>query len=246
MIEIKKMNWALVVPMANEEPDFVPFTEALSNSLDAIQSGKVYLVVDAVSKDKTIELCNRLSKGDTRFVTVWAPENKNVVDAYMRGYKEALRNNHDYIIEMDAGLSHDPDSLSEFLKKLSEGYSCVFGSRFVTGGSMDDSPFKRKWLSKGGTMLSNLLLGTKLKDMTSGYQGFTKPVVEKFVNCELKSTAHFYQTELRYLLRKYSQVEIPIRYRVPSPRVSDSAIKNSFAVLFYYFRLRITFRPVSL
>ncbi len=242
----EKMNWALVVPMANEEPDFNSFTGELKKAIDTIGSGKIYLVVDTVSKDKTRELCNRLSTEDSRFVTVWSPENRNVVDAYIRGYKEALKNNHDYMIEMDAGLSHDPKLLPEFLTCLNEGFECVFGSRFVTGGSMDDSPFKRKWLSKGGTILSNLLLGTKLKDMTSGYQGFTKPVVEKFSNYELKSTAHFYQTELRYLLRKYNQVEIPIRYKVPSPRVSESAIKNSFAVLFYYFLLRITFRSISL
>jgi len=186
-----QMNWALVVPMANEEPDFVPFTAELKKSLSEIRSGKVYLVVDTVSKDNTRGLCEQLSKEDARFVTVWAPENKNVVDAYMRGYRESLRNNHDYIIEMDAGLSHDPAALSEFLKKLSEGYDCVFGSRFVKGGSMDDSPFKRRLLSKGGTILSNLLLGTKLKDMTSGYQGFTRPVVEKFTGYHLNQRRIF-------------------------------------------------------
>jgi dolichol-phosphate mannosyltransferase len=242
----EKMNWALVVPMANEEPDFIPFIQALKSSLDQIQSGKVYLVVDTVSKDKTIELCEQLSKEDSRFSLVWAPENKNVVDAYMRGYEEALRMNHDYIIEMDAGLSHDPGALPEFLNKLSEGYSCVFGSRFIAGGSMDDSPFKRKLLSKGGTILSNLLLGSRLKDMTSGYQGFTRQMVEKFTAYRMKSTAHFYQTELRYLLRKYKQVEIPIHYKVPSPRVAESAIKNSFAVLFYYFLCRVKLQAVSL
>jgi dolichol-phosphate mannosyltransferase len=242
----QNLNWALVVPMANEEPDFTPFTNALKKSLDLIQSGKVYLVVDSVSKDRTLELCQQLSNEDLRFSTIWSPENKNVVDAYMRGYREALDHNYDYILEMDAGLSHDPDSIPEFLKKLSEGYACVFGSRFVPGGSMDDSPTNRRILSKGGTRLSNLLLGTKLKDMTSGYQGFTGQVVKKFTAYHLKSTAHFYQTELRYLLRKYKQVEIPIRYRVPSPRVSESSIKNSFAVLFYYFWRRITFRRVSI
>jgi dolichol-phosphate mannosyltransferase len=129
---------------------------------------------------------------------------------------------------------------------LQDGYECVFGSRFIEGGSMNESSPKRKLLSKGGTILSNLLLGSKLHDMTSGYQGFTKEVAETFSNYPLKSKAHFYQTELRYLLRKRKQIEIPITYKAPSPGVTESAITNSFAVLFYYFWRRITFRAISL
>jgi dolichol-phosphate mannosyltransferase len=246
MTELRNMNWALVIPMANEENDFAPFVRELLKSLEEVKSGKIYFVVDNVSKDRTLELCQKLSQQDSRFVTVFAPENKNVVDAYIRGYKEALKNNHNYIIEMDAGLSHDPKQLPTFLQKLSEGYECVFGSRFIKGGSMGDSPPKRKMLSKGGTLLSNFLLGTKLDDMTSGYQGFTKEAAEKFTNYDLKSKAHFYQTELRYLLRKRKWIEIPISYNAPSPRVSEKAIKNSFSVLFYYLWRRITFRSVAL
>jgi dolichol-phosphate mannosyltransferase len=242
----ENMNWALVVPMANEEKEFEPFIIELKKTLDEIKSGKVYLIVDTVSKDKTLELCQHLSQDDSRFRTVWAPENRNVVDAYIRGYKEALNNSHDYIIEMDAGLSHDPKQLPGLLNKLSEGYECVFGSRLVKGGSMDDSPLKRRLLSKWGTILSNLLLGTTLHDMTSGYQGFNKAVVKRFISYTLKSKAHFYQTELRYLLRNIKCIEIPINYKAPSPRVSRNAIRNSVTTLLYYFWRRITFRAVSL
>jgi len=242
----KQLNWALVVPMANEEAEFAPFIRELYKSLEEVGSGTVYFVVDTVSKDRTAELCQKLSAQDKRFVTVWAPENKNVVDAYLRGYKEAMKNGHDFIVEMDAGLSHDPHVLPHFLSKFQEGYECVLGSRFIAGGSMNDSSFKRRFLSKGGTVLTNLLLGTKLHDMTSGYEGFSKEVVAKFVNYPFRSKAHFFQTELRYLIRKQNQVEIPIHYRAPSPRVSEKAIKNSFAVLFYYFWKRITGKTVNL
>jgi dolichol-phosphate mannosyltransferase len=238
--------WAVVTPMANEESDFLPFVSALKKSLDEIGGGKVYFIVDNVSKDKTLELCNQLSRNDQRFITVWAPENKNVVDAYIRGYKEALKSDSKYIIEMDAGLSHDPASLKIFLNYLEDGYQCVFGSRFIEGGSMGDSPVNRRSLSKTGTVLSNILLGTRLHDMTSGYQGFHRDVVKQFTAKPLKSKAHFYQTELRYLLRKYKCVEVPIHYKAPSPSVSKNAIRNSISVLLYYFFRRITFRPVSL
>ena len=241
-----KTDFAIVTPMANESKDFKEFVKSLSCVLDSIGSGQVYFVVDKVSKDNTLQLCQNLSKQDPRFVTVWAPENRNVVDAYMRGYKEALKDNNKIIIEMDAGLSHDPRAIPMFLRVLNEGNECAFGSRFISGGSIQDSSWKRFLFSKGGTFLANFLLGTKMHDMTSGFQGFHADIVKKFVSYELLSKAHFYQTELRYLLRKSRFIEVPIHYRAPSPSVSKKAIKNSFSVLFHYFFLRLKSRTVSL
>ena len=114
------IDFAVIVPMANEEKEFQPFVDALSHSLDYLECGKVFIVVDTVSKDKTLELCNDLSALDPRFITVWAPDNKNIVDAYIRGYKEAINAGAEIIIEMDAGLSHDPRAFQcfcEFLMK---------------------------------------------------------------------------------------------------------------------------------
>jgi len=238
--------WALIIPMANEEKDFDLFIIPLKEELAKLPQGKVFLIVDNVSVDKTLQLCKLLSSADPRFETVWAPENKNVVDAYLRGYKEAMKTNAKFIIEMDAGFSHDPAELPKFLNLLHQGYSCVYGSRLMEGGSMNDSTPYRKFLSKTGTILANLLLGTKLQDMTSGYQGFHRDIVSKFLNYKLKSVAHFYQTEIRYLLRKYKSIEIPINYKAPSPRVSKNAIKNSIKSLLYYFMRRLTLRPISI
>jgi dolichol-phosphate mannosyltransferase len=240
-----KVNFAVVIPLANEQESFHPFIASLTEVLNKIESGKVYFVVDNVSKDNTLELCKNLSANDNRFFTVWAPENKNVVDAYINGYKEALKHKHEIIIEMDAGLSHDPKAIPMFLRVLNEGNECAFGSRFINGGSIWDSNWKRTFLSRFGTILANLLLGTKMYDMTSGYQGFHADIVEKFVNYPLLSKAHFYQTELRFLLRKSRFAEIPIHYRAPSPNVSKKAILNSFNVLFHYFIQRLKFKSPS-
>ncbi len=240
-------RYAVIVPLANEENDFVPFIKVLVAALDRIkESARVYLVVDTVSKDRTLELCNNLSTHDDRFITIWAPENKNVVDAYLRGYREALADGNEVIIEMDAGLSHDPRAIPMFLRVLNEGNECAFGSRFINGGSIYDSQWKRTLLSKFGTLLANLLLGTKMYDMTSGFQGFHAEVVESFVNYPLLSKAHFYQTELRYLLRKTRYAEVPIHYRAPSPSVSQNALTNSLSVLLKYFILRLRRKAVSL
>ncbi|MBU1568663.1 MAG: glycosyltransferase [Proteobacteria bacterium] len=225
--------------MANEEKEFWPLIDMLVLTLDRLECGKVFMVVDTVSKDRTLDLCNALSSADRRFITVWAPENKNVVDAYIRGYREALNSGAEIIIEMDAGLSHDPRALPMFIRVLNEGNECAFGSRFINGGSIWDSTWQRTFFSRLGTILSNFLLGTNMYDMTSGFQGFHASVVRRFVDYPLLSKAHFYQTELRYLLRYKRYAEIPIHYRAPSPSVSRKAIVNSLSVLWYYFKQRL-------
>lgn len=237
-----KSKFAIVIPMANETDEFFVFTKSLQSQLNKIKSGIVYFVVDKVSKDNTLNLCKKLSKKDHRFKTIWSPNNHNVVDAYIAGYKAAAKKNYQFIIEMDAGLSHNPKALPQFLKALNNGNDCVFGSRFINGGSIRKSNWKRTFLSKVGTYLSNILLGTKLYDATSGYQGFHKRIVKKFIKYSLRSEGHFYQTELRYLLRKNTFVEIPINYKAPSPSVSKKSLINSIKVLLYYFYLRITLR----
>src|SRR5688572_3217988 len=94
-------KWAIVSPLANEESDFEVFIKELNFVIDELNPGKVYLVVDNASKDRTPQLCKELSARDPRYVTVYAPENKNVVDAYIRGLKEAYNAGHELIIEFD-------------------------------------------------------------------------------------------------------------------------------------------------
>lgn len=232
-------NWAAVIPLANEEAELPELETALIKSMESVEGGTIYFVVDTVSKDRTLELCRELSARDVRFITLWVPENRNVVDAYLSGFKAALRGGHELIIEMDGGLSHDPRAIPGFLRALNEGNDCAFGSRYINGGSMVDSPFKRRLLSKGGSLLARWLLGVRMADLTSGYQGFHREILEKVVKYPLRSRAHFYQTELRYLLRKQKWIEVPIHYRAPSPRVSRGAIRNSIAVLLHYTAKRI-------
>jgi dolichol-phosphate mannosyltransferase len=236
-------DWAVIIPMANESNDFAELASVLKFVLQKLESGRVYFVVDNASKDNTLQLCEQLSATDDRFYTIYAPENRNVVDAYLAGYRKALENRHKFILEMDAGLSHDPRAIPMFLRVLNEGNECAFGSRYINGGSNADSPLKRKFISWFGTVIANLFLGTRMKDMTSGFQGFHSNVVKAFLDYGIRSKAHFYQTEVRYLLRKTRYMEVPIHYRAPSPSVSDKAILDSLRVFWYYFKKRLSGNP---
>ncbi len=239
-------NWAVIIPMANEEVDFIPFVEQLGMAMDQLEGGAVYFVVDKASRDRTLELCREAEAADKRFHTVWAPENRNVVDAYLRGFREVVDLGYEIIIEMDGGLSHDPRALSAFLRALHEGNDCAFGSRYINGGSMVDSSLKRRFFSKGGSILARYVLNAHFSDMTSGYQAFRRDVLVRLLEVKLLSKAHFYQTEVRYLLRREKAIEVPIHYRAPSPSVSKNAVRNSLAVLAHYAIRRFTGRAASL
>lgn len=220
--------------MANEEDSFHNYIDSLSRVIDEYPGAFVYLVVDKASTDSTPRLCEELQARDSRFHYVWAPENKNVVDAYLRGFREAMKDKPEFIVEMDGGGSHDPRALHAFVRAMREGNECAFGSRYINGGSMVGSPFNRRFLSKFGSFVARTLLGCPMKDATSGYEAFSYEVMEKILAYPLRSKAHFYQTELRYLLRKRNWIEVPIHYTSPSPRVSKSALKNARQCLIYY------------
>lgn len=227
-------QFAICIPMANEEDSFHNYIDSLSRVIDEYPGAFVYLVVDKASTDSTPRLCEELQARDSRFHYVWAPENKNVVDAYLRGFREAMKDKPEFIVEMDGGGSHDPRALHAFVRAMREGNECAFGSRYINGGSMVGSPFNRRFLSKFGSFVARTLLGCPMKDATSGYEAFSYEVMEKILAYPLRSKAHFYQTELRYLLRKRNWIEVPIHYTSPSPRVSKSALKNARQCLIYY------------
>lgn len=227
-------HFAICIPMANEERDFDSFVAPLKKALSDFPNVTVYLVVDNASQDRTPELCEALGREDARFRYVWAPENRNVVDAYLRGFREAMKERPDFILEMDGGGSHDPRVIPAFVRAMTEGNECAFGSRYINGGSMVGSPFKRRFLSKFGSFLARVLLGCPMKDVTSGYEAFSYEVMEKILAYPLRSKAHFYQTELRYLCRHRNWIEVPIHYTAPSPRVSSKALQNARKCLIYY------------
>ena len=122
--------------------------------------------------------------------------------------------------------------IPQFIEKLEEGYDCVWGSRFIEGGEIANQPLYRRILSGGGTILSNLVLGTKLRDMTSGFEGFQRYVLESMDLKAFLSTGHMYQTEMRYYCRNYHTIEVPIHYVGGSSSLKFKSVKEALKILF--------------
>lgn len=241
-INISDINLGIVCPMANEKDSAVSFVnEVLAQcQTQSFKSITFIAILDNVSKDGTVELLWELEKSLPQFQMVWAPENRSVVDAYMRGYREAIEAECDWILEIDAGYSHQPSDIPQFFKKMTEGYACVFGSRFCKGGQITDSSFKRQIISRGGSVLTNVLLGTKLKDMTSGFEMFSRPALQQVLDKCIHSRGHFFQTEIKAHCRRLPIVEVPIHYRAASDSVDNMILKDAFSNLWRLFRLRLS------
>lgn len=220
----------IVMPVANEE-------ETMGGVLDEIlalpyDNLYIYPAIDNYSKDQTENIIREREKITDKVKCIFYKESRGVISCYLEGFRRALQDGAECIIEMDGGGSHSPKEIPQFIEKLEEGYECVWGSRFVSGGGIENHPLYRRILSKGGTILSNLVLGTKLKDMTSGFEAFQRQVLEEMDLDAFLSQGHMYQTEMRYYCRNKRTIEVPIHYIGGSSSLKGSSVTEALRILF--------------
>ena len=219
----------IVMPVANEQDTMASVIEKIL----ALPYDNLFLypVIDGFSKDDTEKII-RSYESTGRVKCVFYKESTGVVSCYLEGYRQALKDGAEQVIEMDGGGSHDPMEIPQFIEQLDKGYDCVWGSRFITGGGMEKDPLYRKILSSGGTILSNLVLGTKLKDMTSGFEAFKREVLEGLDLSAFLSTGHMYQTEMRFYCRNLNTVEVPIHYTAGKSSLKFKSVVEALVILF--------------
>lgn len=232
----------IVCPMANERKTAASFVRDVLEKCRKFnfKSIRFFVILDNASKDGTIDLMLNLSTQVNELKVVFAPENQCVVDAYMRGYREAIHSACDWILEIDAGYSHQPYDIPKFFKKMILDYDCVFGSRFCPDGKMTDSAKSRYITSLGGTIISNLLLGTKLSDMTSGFMLIKREVLREILNKGILARGPFFQTEIRAYAHQFRITEVPIHYRTASHNIRGAELRDAFSNLWRLFGVRFS------
>lgn len=220
----------IVMPVANEEDTM----ERILDEILALPYDNLYLypVIDSYSKDKTEEIIRRKEAETDKVKCIFYKESKGVVSCYLEGFRRALEDGAEQILEMDGGGSHLPSEIPQFLERLEEGYDCVWGSRFIDGGSMKGQHFYRRILSQGGTILANLVLRTKLKDMTSGFEAFRREILESMDLGAFMSSGHMYQTEMRFYCRRLHTIEVPIHYVGTASSLKGSSVTEALRLLF--------------
>jgi len=218
----------IATPLANEG-------ETIDNFLDRVlvhlePNDRIYCVLDKVCKDRTREMVAARAARDPRVVLIWSPQNRCVVDAYFAGYRAAFDGGCEWTLEMDGGLTHLPEQIPEFLNAMARGYDYVGGSRYLPGG-WHKSPWNRVVVSRGGTILAQLLLKAKMTDMTSGFECFNRRAMEMVLQRGVASKANFFQTEIRSMMHELRWTEVPIRYTNTQYRIGRSSIREAFRIL---------------
>lgn len=219
----------IVTPLGNERATIDAFLKTVTACLG--RDDRFYCVLDGVAKDGTREIVQAHARREPRLVEIWAPENRCVVDAYFAGYRAAYAAGCRWILEMDAGFSHPPERIPEFVAAMAQGYDFVGGSRFLAGGA-HRGPWTRRTLSYGGTVLARRLLGSRMSDMTSGFESFSRPAMAYVLEHGVRSRANFFQTEIRHMMHRFRWKEIPFVYVNDQASVGRRAVGESFRILF--------------
>ena len=218
----------IVMPVANEEETMADIIERL---LRLPYAGLIlYAVIDSYSHDNTENII-RSYEYTGKVKCIFNERSTGVISCYFYGFQQALDDGADYIIEMDGGGSHCPEEVPLFIESLDQGFDCVFGSRYLENGSIKNHPLYRRLLSKGGTLLSNFVLHTNISDMTSGFEGFQRRVLERFRFDQFLSKGHIYQTEMRYYCRNLNWTEVPINYIGGKSSIKAKSIVEALDVL---------------
>jgi dolichol-phosphate mannosyltransferase len=199
-------NAVVCLPTYNER-------ENLPRVLDALEPhGVRVLVIDDNSPDGTGELADRLA-AERPWISVLHRERKEGLGpAYLAGFREALRTDAEYVLEMDADLSHDPAAVPRLIEACANGADLALGSRYVPGGGTENWGRGRRVVSAGGSLYARLLLGVGVRDLTGGFKCFRREMLERIDLGAVHSKGYAFQIELTYrtLRAGFRVVEVPI------------------------------------
>ena len=198
------------MPTYNERDNIEPMLRALGEVLGPDDR---VLVIDDASPDGTGELADRLAE-ELGFVDVLhRPRKEGLGPAYLAGFRRALDAGAELILELDCDFSHDPADVPRLIAVV-EHADVVLGSRYVTGGGVENWGLIRRAISAGGSLYARLVLGVPVRDLTGGFKCFRRAVLEAIPLDQVRSRGYAFQIELTYrAIRKGFRVEeVPIRF----------------------------------
>ncbi len=195
------------LPTYNERENLEAMLRALADK------GVRVLVVDDSSPDGTGELADRLA-GELDYVDVLHRERKEGLGpAYLAGFRRALADGADLVLEMDCDFSHDPNDVPRLVAAV-ENADVALGSRYVEGGAVRNWGVVRRFVSAGGSWYARVLLGAPVHDLTGGFKCYRRRVLETIDLDAIDSRGYAFQIETTYraLRAGFRVVEIPITF----------------------------------
>lgn len=203
----KMPGFLIVLPTYNEKENISIITADILKH----QPKAHILIVDDNSPDGTAAVAKQLKNNDPRIDLIVREKKEGLAKAYIAGFKYALERDFDYIIEMDADLSHDPVYLKDFLHEI-KNYDLVLGSRYINGGGIKNWGFLRKIISRCGCFYAKTILRLNINDLTGGFKCFRRETLKKINIDKIYSKGYCFQIELTYrtIQRNMNVKEIPI------------------------------------
>ena len=201
----------LCLPTYNERENLEAMIEALGGVLDTATDR--VLVIDDGSPDGTGEIANRLAT-DHSWVSVLHREAKEGIGpAYIAGFRRALDEGAELVLEMDCDFSHDPADVPRLIEAAADA-DLVLGSRYAPGGGTANWGPVRRFVSAGGSLYARVLLGIPVHDLTGGFKCIRREVLETIDLDAITSRGYAFQIETTYraLRAGFRVVEVPIRF----------------------------------
>ena len=172
------------------------------------------LIVDDNSPDGTGEIADKLAAAEPRISVLHRTHKEGLGPAYIAGFRQALEQGAQLLLEMDSDFSHDPSYLPAMLAAM-EDADLAIGSRYVAGGGVADWGMVRRAISRGGSAYSRVVLGLDVCDLTAGFKCFRREVLEAIDLDSIESKGYAFQVEITYRTVRagFKVVEVPIVFR---------------------------------
>lgn len=202
----------VIIPTYNERENI----EKIIRKVLSLQGAFHILIVDDGSPDGTADIVKSLQTAFTGRVHILERKGKlGLGTAYIAGFKWALANGYDYIFEMDADFSHNPDDLERLYDAAVKGADVVVGSRYTRGGKVVNWPWDRIFISKGGAMYTKLITWMPVDDPTAGFICYKADVLRKIPLDEVHFVGYAFQIEMKYRAWKlgFKIAEVPITFQ---------------------------------
>jgi dolichol-phosphate mannosyltransferase len=207
---IERVRTVVCLPTYNERENLEPMLHALVRVLGP--EGRV-LVIDDASPDGTGELADRLAAELGAVEVLHRPRKEGLGPAYVAGFHRALADGAELVLEMDCDFSHNPEDVPRLVKAAADA-DLVLGSRYVTGGGVENWGAVRRAISSGGSRYARTVLGVGIRDLTGGFKCYRRTVLEALDLERVASRGYAFQIETTYraLRAGFRVVEVPITF----------------------------------
>jgi dolichol-phosphate mannosyltransferase len=202
------MRATVCLPTYDERENLEPMIRALA---EVLPTGGRVLVIDDGSPDGTGQIADRLAD-ELPWVDVLHRERKEGLGrAYVAGFRRALADGAELVLELDCDFSHDPKDIPRLIAAVEAGADLALGSRYVDGGGVRNWSLLRRAISRGASLYTRLLL-MPVHDPTGGFKCFRRRVLETIDLESVNGTGYVFQIELTYRARQagFHVVEVPI------------------------------------